>query len=178
MQQWVALLYSTVIGPDRRVRASDLTGVADRIGLAQPRVVLSSGNLIFSAIGREQNLRQAIKGEVAALYGRDVPVLVRSKGDWQKLVAAYPFTRECARDPKDVAVRIMSTQPDDGVVARIAAKKQPGDLLEVGDRVIWAYAPGGAAGSALFRAVNATWAGVGTSRNSSAVQKILTGFNR
>jgi uncharacterized protein (DUF1697 family) len=46
--RYVALLYSIMLA-DRRIRADDLVELAAAAGLAAPRPVLASGNLLFEA---------------------------------------------------------------------------------------------------------------------------------
>lgn len=177
MTRWVGLLYSTVISPQRRIRSGDLVALAEQVGLAEVRTVLSSGNLIFSSRLDEAAQVDTIGGAVCALYGRDVPVLVRAERDWRALVAANPFPAESRAAPQNVGVRIMAAEPDPSVLERIAAKTAVGEKLAVSARAIWIYTPGDVAKSALFRAMNAAWTGVGTARNASAIQKILAGFD-
>ena len=45
----VALLYSIVLAPGRRVVMGELRALAMELGFADPRTVLASGNLAFDA---------------------------------------------------------------------------------------------------------------------------------
>lgn len=177
MQAFVALLYSTVISPARRLKSADLMAIGERLKLADTRPVLSSGNFIFRSALLEAKLAETIGAEVSALYGRAVPVLVRSEIDWRALLAHNPWPTESTRTPAHVGVRIMAKPPGADVVARISDKAKAGEKLIVRDRAIWVYTPAAPTNSTLFRAVNAAWVGIGTSRNASAVMKISQAFD-
>ena len=69
MRTWVALVYSIVLGPGRRVGMADLRAVAAGLGFARPRTLLASGNLIFEAEGPD----------VRAVHGGFLPVMASTR---------------------------------------------------------------------------------------------------
>ena len=69
MNTHVALLYSVVLTPERRVVMVDLKAMAEDLGFVAPRTLGASGNLIFEAPGRmpvgtiEQKLEPAFAAD-------------------------------------------------------------------------------------------------------------------
>ncbi len=49
MVRHVALLYSVVLGPGRRVRMDDLRAMAEGLGFERVRSLVATGNLVFDA---------------------------------------------------------------------------------------------------------------------------------
>lgn len=172
MTRWVALLYSVVITPTRRLTSADLLAVAGAAGLANARTVLASGNLLFDATGSEAALEVRIAAAVGDVLGRPIPVFLRSAADLAALLAANPFPAETAADATRVAVRVMRALPAPPVLERIAAAAGPGERFTAGDRAIWVATAGLPSASRLARAAGATWAGEGTFRNASAIARI------
>ena len=66
---WVALLYSVVLGPGRRVRAEDLRSLAADLGFERPRTLLASGNLIFEGEGDARAIEARLEPAFAARLG-------------------------------------------------------------------------------------------------------------
>jgi uncharacterized protein (DUF1697 family) len=171
--RWVGLLFSVILSAERRVTKADLLAVAALAGVADARTVLSTGNLIFDAHGSEAVLEAQLGAAIAEILGRAIPVFVRSADDLRAVLAANPFPVQTEADPAQVGIRILRRVPSPDVVARIAAKARPGEVLAAQGREFWVAGSGGLSDSALFRAAGAAWAGEGTFRSVSAVRKII-----
>jgi uncharacterized protein (DUF1697 family) len=168
----VALLYSVVLTANRRVTGADLIRIAHAAGVEPRRTVLSTGNIIIEAEQPPAVLETALEHALLKLFGKPIPVFVRSAQDWRALVAANPFPEPTRRDPARVAVRIMREPPGPEIIARIAAAVGPGQKFVATDRALWLATPDQLSTTALSRAVSARWVGEGTLRNASALGKI------
>jgi uncharacterized protein (DUF1697 family) len=177
MTRHVALLYSVVLGPERRVKSLELLRLAEAAGFGAARTSLSSGNLIFEARGKPAELELTLEKAVADHLGRLIPVFVRSEAEWRGILAGNPFPAETLADPSCVAVRILRASPDAGVVARISARREEGERLKVIGRSLWLAAPPGLSQSPMFRAAGSDWAGEGTFRNASAIARIAAALD-
>ena len=71
MRTWVALLYSIVLGPGRRVVMADLRALAGELGFERPRTLLATGNLIFEAEAADARAVEArLEPAFAARFGK------------------------------------------------------------------------------------------------------------
>ena len=172
MTRWVALLYSVVLTPARRVTAADLMQLAGRLAFCGAKTVLSTGNLIFDDAGDEGSLTLRIEADILRHWGKPIPVLLRSAQDWRALVAANPFPRESRHTPAQVGVRVMRIEPDGPRISEIARKTSMEDRLAASPRAVWVASSGPLSLSPLLRAVGSAKLGVGTFRNASAIAKI------
>ena len=178
MTCWVALLYSVVLTPSRRVRSADLIDLADNLGFAAARTVLSTNNLIFEASGSEADLAARIEGEMTLIYGKAIPVLLRSADDWRALVAVNPFPDPSRHDPAKVAVRVMRHETDPAMMAKIAARCGADESFAATPRALWLALGQQLSTSPLLRAMGAAARmGVGTWRNASAIRKIAAALD-
>ena len=178
MSRQVALLYSVILDPGRRVRSAELLALAGEAGFGAARTVLASGNLIFDSDLPEAALEARLEAVIGRIFGRPIPVIVRDAAAWRALVAGNPFPAETRDDPARVAVRVLRAAPAPAVLARIAARRAEGERMALDGRALWLATPGQLSASPMFRAAGAAWAGEGTLRNASAAARIAAALDR
>jgi len=171
-QPWVAFFYSVVLEPQRRMKSVDLLEIARVARLARARTVLSTGNLIGWARGDERDLERRLERAAEAVVGKRIPVFCRSVPDFRRIVVSNPLDLQTTPHAGEVAVRVMRAVPPPDVIKRIASKAERGEHFGAHERTLWVAASGQLSESRLMRAVNAAWAGEGTTRSLSALGKI------
>ena len=170
---WVALLYSVVLGPGRRVRAEDLRSLAADLGFERPRTLLACGNLLFEAEGEARAIEARLEPAFAARLGKAIDIIVRPGADWPRLMAGNPFPEASEREPSRVAVRVMREPVDAGLVARLERYRGEGEGVAVVGGDLWVHLPHGIAASRLSGAITPARAGgAGTFRNWNTVRRI------
>ncbi|GAA2872547.1 uncharacterized protein (DUF1697 family) [Aminobacter niigataensis] len=174
MTTYVALLYSIVLGPGRRVIMSDLRDMAVDLGLANPRTLVATGNLVFEAEGKSvATLERELEAAFAQKFGKHVDIIVRDAAAWLKLVAANPFPEESEREPDQVGVRVMREPVTPDVIERLLPYVAADERLTSVDGDIWIYFSRSAGSSRLLGALTPKRAGgIGTSRNWNTVRRL------
>jgi uncharacterized protein (DUF1697 family) len=174
MRTWVALLYSIVVGPGRRVRNDELAALAGELGFANPRTLLATGNLVFEADAADARaVEAALEPAFAARLGRPVDIIVRAGDRWPALMRGNPFPEAAAREPARVAVRVMRAPVGAEVAKRLAPYRAGDERLAVVEGDLWVHLPHGTAGSRLAAAITPARAGgAGTFRNWNTVKRI------
>ncbi len=173
MTEWVALLYSVVLTPVRRVKSSDLLELAEVLSLGPAKTVLSTGNLIFQASGVEAELSRRIEGQIAEAWGKPISVLIRSAEDLRRLLAANPFPTQTALDPAKVAVRVMRDPLPADLNTRMSEICSQEEAFALQDRALWIMSQDQLSLSPLARVAGSSKPGIGTFRNASALAKIV-----
>jgi uncharacterized protein (DUF1697 family) len=172
-REWVALLYSIVLGEGRRVVMADLRALAEGLGYGRPRTLLATGNLLFEAEAADARAVEArLEPAFAEAFGKRIDVIVREAAAWPALMAACPFPEAAAREPARVAVRVMREPLPDGAEARLAGFVGAGERVAVAGGDLWVHLPAGFAPSRLPGAITPRRMGVGTFRNWNTVRKI------
>jgi uncharacterized protein (DUF1697 family) len=172
-REWVALLYSIVLGEGRRVVMADLRALAEGLGYGRPRTLLATGNLLFEAEAADARAVEArLEPAFAAAYGKGIDIIVREGAGWPALMAACPFPEAAAREPARVAVRVMREPLPEGAEGRLAGFVGPGERVAVAGGDLWVHLPAGFAPSRLPGAITPRRMGVGTFRNWNTVRKI------
>lgn len=173
MPAHVALLYSIVLGPGRRVVMADMKAAAEGIGLQDVQTLLATGNLIFEAEARDVAIIEAeLEAAFERKFGKRTPILVRSAAAWRALVAANPFPAQSAENGSRVVVRVMRDGVGAAAMDRLRTLAAAGEQVECVAGDIWAAFPGTMSPSRLFTAINAVKLGIGTSRNWNTVRRI------
>lgn len=176
-ETWVALLYSVVLAPGRRVESAALRALATDLGFAAPRTLAATGNLVFAAEGAAQKIEARaiearLEAAVADRLGRAIPVFVRDAAAWRRLVADNPFRAAAEAAPASVHVRVMREPVMPEALAALEAKRAEGEGLAVVDGDLWIRLPQGFASSRLATAAGAARVGAGTFRNWNTVRRL------
>ncbi|MCX5478990.1 DUF1697 domain-containing protein [Kaistia geumhonensis] len=174
MKSYVALLYSIVLGPGRRVVMADLRAVAETLGYRDPVTIGASGNLLFRA--GEAPLAQIeaeLEAGFASRYGKTVDIILRDAEAWRRLAAGNPFPEAAARDGARVHVRVMRHPAGASDLARLSAYAIGGEELRIVEGDLWMhFADRLPSEGKLLGQLTAKRSGVGTVRNWNTVARI------
>lgn len=153
MARWVALLRGVNVGGANRVPMAQLRALAEGLGWARVETVGASGNLVFDAEG--YGLAGALRAEMVARMGVDVPVIVLAAEDLAARVAGCPFDPERGKDVHGFLL-FGEARLDEGELARW---KAPGEALVMAGRTVWLHAP----------------EGIGRSKLAARIEKVVVG---
>jgi len=170
---YVALLRAINVGGKNAIAMADLRAMCDRLGLAEPRTLLQSGNLVFRTNVARSHLAWMLEAETEKHFGVAVAFLVRSADEWRALIDANPFPAMAQHDPAHLVVLCCKSVPDAHAVAALeAAIVGREEVRAVGADVYVTY-PDGIGDSRLTNAViEKHLATSGTARNWNTVRKI------
>lgn len=173
MPSHVALLYSIVIAPTRRVVMAELKAMAEAQGFGAVATLVATGNLVFEAGDRSvPRIETALEAAFVRTYGKSVDIIVRAAGDWRALVAANPFPAESDADGSRVVVRVMRDGVEAGTEARLRSILSEGERVAVVGGDVWAAFPARPSASRLLSALSSKKLGIGTSRNWNTVRRL------
>lgn len=173
MRTYIALLYSIVLTPQRRVVMADLKAMAEGLGFTNTRTLAASGNLLFDA--PETSIR-ALENQLEAAFpqafGRHVDIIVRDAAGWPAFAAGNPFPEESAEAADQVAVRVMRQQVPDAAIESLKPYAAPDEKIALVNGDIWIVFSRERPNSRLLSVVGHKRLGVGTSRNWNTVRKL------
>jgi uncharacterized protein (DUF1697 family) len=166
MTTYVALLYSIIL-PKGRLVMSDLKDMAAGLGLGDPRTLVATGNLIFTAQKTTvAKLEKQLEDALEARFGKRIDIIVRTAADWQMTVAANPFGTD---DLKSVAVRVQRDPLDAAILDDLKRFATQGEDLRIIDGDLWMHFPGKVSASKVTGALTKKRLGIGTTRALSTV---------
>lgn len=174
MSTHVALLYSIVLTPERRVVMADLRAMAMELGFAAPRTLVASGNLVFGAPRRTsvRAIEKRLETAFAPRFGRHIDIIVTTAAEWRALVAANPFRAEAEAAPTSVHVRVMRDRLPPAAADELAPYLTQGERIAVVDGHLWMHFRGPSHESKLAGQLTPKRLGIGTARNWNTVRRL------
>lgn len=163
MTAYVALLRAVNVAGTGKLPMAELKRMGEECGFANVRTFIASGNLLFTSGDSETQVQACIAAKVAAFFGRDVPVFVRSASEMADLAAKNPFADEKG---SRVVAHMINRQPKQAMLDE--ARHVKDERMALGPRALYIAYGEGMGSSKLALPVFAE----GTARNMNSVGKI------
>lgn len=173
MPRFIALLRGINVGGNKLVPMARLRALLEQLGHSAVATLLQSGNAVFTAKAKPAALEKQLSAAIAAEFGFEVAVLVRSRDELAAAVAANPLAG-AEQAPSRFVIFFLSAAPDPKLLAALdPAAYAPDEFRAVG-REIYARFPNGINQSKLAIALGGKRLGViPTARNWATVNKLL-----
>lgn len=174
MANHIALLRAINVGPHNKVGMAALRDTAGGLGLAEPRTLLQSGNLVFDSSGRSPAQLEAMLQEATATQlGVATDFFVRGAKAWRALIDANPFAQAARGDPAHLVVLLFKQAPGAAQVKALRDAITGREELAVAGREAYMVYPDGIGTSCVTTALVARKLGTAnTARNWNTVLKI------
>jgi uncharacterized protein (DUF1697 family) len=174
MTAHIALLRAVNIGSHNKVGMAELRACLEQQGFVRVRTLLQSGNVVLGG-GRLRGaaLERRLEKAAQAALGIDTPFIVRTREEWDALVAANPFPEEAVADPGHLLLFCLKDAPPAGAEARLRAAVKGRERVRVYGRQAYLVYPDGVGRSKLTVTVLERSLGSrGTGRNWNTVLKL------
>jgi len=170
----VALLRGINVGGRNMVAMSDLRNLLEALGFADARSLLQSGNLVFRSNRRTgSSLERLLEIETAKRLAVSIDYLVRSREEWDKIVARNPFPDEAKRDPSHLVVTFLKSVPQANDVKALQAAIRGPEIVRSEGKQLYVVYPNGIGRSKLTNTlIEKTLASRATGRNWNTVLKL------
>lgn len=155
-----------------RAPVAEQRAMATEMGLANPRTLLASGNLVVGSDREPARLEGEVEAAMEARFGLKVAVMVRTPADWQGLIAANPFADEASAEPGKVLAMVMKAGIKAGALDACRALAEGGERVEAVGDVLYFWFPNGQGQSGIFKKATPRMLGMGTGRNWNTVLKL------
>ena len=172
--RYAALLRAVNLGPHNKVGMGALRDLATQLGLAYPRTLVQSGNLVFAAGTRSPGaLERLLEGALKEQLGLDTTVLVRSAAEWMTIVAGNPFVEQAGSDPSHLVVMVLRDDPAGEALSTLREAMKGAEAIRPGGRHLYLYYPDGIGRSKLTTTlIEQKLSTRGTARNWNTVLKL------
>jgi uncharacterized protein (DUF1697 family) len=169
-----ALLRAVNLAGRNKVGMADVRALATSVGLADPRTLLQSGNVVFTAGSvPDARLEAALEEAARERLGLETEFFVRKAAEWKALLSDNPFTEEAARDPGHVLVVFLKDAPTAAAVRALEEAIRGRESVRAKGRQLYAVYPDGVGRSKLTMALIEKKLGTrGTGRNWNTVMKL------
>lgn len=152
---------------------ADLREAMTEAGYKDVQTYVQSGNVVLSSSKSASKLGPEAEKVIAARFGFDVDVVVRTRDELAAVVAANPLA-DVVDNHKRYQVSFLSEELDPDVTARLGELVVEPEALVVDGREVYAWHPAGVARSKLWNALAGKRLGVtATARNWTTVETLL-----
>ncbi len=172
MSKYVALLRGINVGGHKKILMADLRELLTNSGFVKVQTYIQSGNVVFESSEKDMlKLELLIHEAIKAQFGFEVPVLVKTTQDLQRIFNACPFSEE---KKQASYFTMLHDCPNEDLIKVASEKVYEGEEYEIIDDCIYYYCEKGY-GSAKFnmslfeRKLNTT----ATSRNYKTMVKLI-----
>ena len=163
----VALLHSIVLGPGRRVVMAELKAMAERLGFANARTLVATGNLVFDAEEAAlATLENRLETAFRDTFGKHVDIILRRADAWKRLAAGNPFP---GNDGAKVCVRVMREPLGPAALEKLETLAATELRLALVDGDLWIDFRGKPSETKLLSHLTTKKLGIGTLRNANTV---------
>ena len=174
MPAYVALLRAVNVG-GRWLPMSELRATLVKLGFADAKTLLQSGNVVFASDERSApRLERLLEAATEKNHKMQVDYMVRSAKEWSAIVAANPYPKEAKSDPGHLVVLALKAAPNEGAEAALRGAIKGREIVRVIGKNAYLYYPDGIGVSKLTPAIIEKHLGRrGTARNWNTVLKLL-----
>ncbi|OWW26360.1 hypothetical protein B4Q04_01365 [Zobellia sp. OII3] len=113
MKTYIALLRGINVGGKKRLPMADLRAMLKDMGFLNVKTYIQSGNVVFQSHKEDTGgLEASITEHIKSSFGFEVPVLVKTKKEFENLVMGNPFTDTGAISRKQVYFVLLKNPPE------------------------------------------------------------------
>ena len=144
MPVFIALLRAVNVGGTGKLPMRDLKILCEKLGFADVRTYIASGNVIFESGKSEAQVKAALEARLKAYAGKPVGVAVRTARQLKTILAANPFPK--APPNRTVAI-FLDARPPRKALGEVTGLKD--EEVQLGTREIYVHFPAGIGASRL-----------------------------
>lgn len=140
-QYYIAILRGINVSGKNKIKMADLKTLLSQNNFEDVQTYIQSGNIVFATTIDDpaSQLHLLIKQH----YGYEVPVLVKTKDEWQSAIANNPFLLQKEIDATTLHFTFLATQPSQELIDLLGENKNKSDSFAVGESVIYVHCPDG-----------------------------------
>ena len=174
MQTYIAILRGINVSGQKIIKMAELREHLAILGFSNLTTYIQSGNIVFKTeVTSNQILEAKIHQNIQAIYGFDVPVIVRSITEWQKVVSDLPFNED-GIDIKKLGVVFLKDKPEHAPTLEIEKFQHKDDEVVYNSMEVYIHIPNGFGSSKLTNNIFERKLGVSaTTRNWRTTIKLF-----
>lgn len=172
MTDYALFLRGVNVGAKNSLPMADLRAMLEKIGCANVRTYVQSGNAVFTTTLSTAEVTAAVEKALARFMGRPIATTLRTEREMSAVLSANPFA-DVATNPSWLCVTFLSAPPTKAEIAPLHATDFGPELFHVAGKHIYTWHPKGQGKSALAAALGKlALRGTVTTRNWNTVQKM------
>ena len=142
--KYIAFLRGINVSGKNKIKMAELRQYLAELDILNIQTYIQSGNIIFESSEVNINiLEQDITDKIKEKFGFDVPTLVLTIEQLQKVVDNHPFAKDLENDKKFISVTFLAKTATPENIEMLLALNYPNEFIELQGQVIYGFFPKG-----------------------------------
>jgi uncharacterized protein (DUF1697 family) len=145
MTIYLSILRGINVSGQKKILMADLSQLYRNLGFTDVTTYIQSGNVVFST-GEDLSaamLCEKIEKAIREQYNFQVPVIVRTSDEIQKIAAENPFLSEKGIELEKLHVTFLGKNPQPAEIKAVMDVHFPSDRFLIRGTEVYLYCPGG-----------------------------------
>ena len=142
--RYISILRGINVGGNRKILMAALKSALEKVGFQDVQTYIQSGNVIFDSKETDNRMLEVqIQEIIAETFGFDVPVIVRTSGEWAESIVNNPFLKENDQDIEKLHLTFLKDQPSSENLEKISSLEFLPDRFQVVGKEVFVYCKNG-----------------------------------
>lgn len=144
MATYISILRGINVSGQKLIKMDRLKKMYEDIGFTNPISYLQSGNVIFNSNESDiKKVEASIFKGITDTFSFDVPVIVLTSTDLEKIIKHNPFVNDKKKDPTFFHVTFLADKPINKDMTLLIDKKQEHEDVILIEKAVYLYCPNG-----------------------------------
>jgi uncharacterized protein (DUF1697 family) len=143
METFIALLRGINVSGQKLIKMDALKQSLSKLEVQKISTYVQSGNLVFQSEFTASELSKSIKEVIAQDFGFDVPILVFSVSEWERILNQNPIKEASVKDVSALYFVLYTDIPKKIDLTVIEDKKIESETFYIGENAVYLNCPDG-----------------------------------
>lgn len=134
---YIALLRGINVSGHRIIKMAELKTMFESLGLTNVQTYIQSGNVIFESNEEADFLSKRLEQEIDAVFGFDVPVVIRTAEEIEQIMQNCPFEVDTFPEKERPYIALLSAIPSSEGVEKLSAVPLTTDEYRILNREVY-----------------------------------------
>lgn len=132
------------VSGQKKIRMADLRDLYESLDLTNVKSYVQSGNVVFDSTEQDASkLAKLIEAQIEQVFEYVVPVFIRDRDDFQRIIASNPFSIKRKEDPARLYVTFLYRSPSASELSNLVIPNNETGEFFVGEQEILLFCPNG-----------------------------------
>jgi len=143
MNTFISILRGINVSGHNIISMKDLKNLYESLDFRNVLTYVQSGNVIFQSTTHDAfKLASLIETQIKKSFGFSVPVIIRNKSEFQRIISDNPFVKR-KEDPSKLHVTFLNTSPLPSDLNKLSTPTNETDEFIIKDKEIFIFCPNG-----------------------------------
>ncbi|WP_299529585.1 DUF1697 domain-containing protein [Ulvibacterium sp.] len=144
MQTYIILLRGINVGGQKKIKMADLRMLLEKLGFQNITTYIQSGNIVLVAKDKtRKNVEDSIGDGIREYFGFEVPIFVKSKKDFERIITENPFKDKPASEGNRIYFVLLKNAPDQRHITTLEQETYKNQEFSITDTCVHLYCKNG-----------------------------------